>query len=101
MLRDNGLEPPRTALEARLLSLRLQAAVNAGLLHYTSSAVASCFGTGEIARKVLPAQELRWVRSVGLLHREERYLSPAVRRCIQILTRITSRPAVDAMPVWL
>jgi DNA-binding transcriptional LysR family regulator len=90
VFRDNGLEPPRVALESRLLSLRVQAAANAGLLLYTSRTVATRFGTGEIALKALPVQELRWVRSVGVLHREEPYLSPAVRRFIEILTRITS-----------
>jgi DNA-binding transcriptional LysR family regulator len=101
VFRDNGLEPPRVALESRLLSLRLQAAANAGLLLYTSRAVATRFGTGEIVLKAVPVQELRWVRSVGVLHREEPYLSPAVRRFIEILTRITSSTAGEAVPVRL
>lgn len=101
VFRDNGLEPPRVALESRLLSLRVQAAANAGLLLYTSRAVITRFGTGEIVLKALPVPELRWVRSVGVLHREERYLSPAVRRFIQILTRITSSTVVDAVPTRL
>jgi DNA-binding transcriptional LysR family regulator len=99
VFRDNGLDPPRVALESRLLSLRLQAAANAGLLLYASRAIATRFGTGGSALKVLPVPELRWVRSVGVLHREESYLSPAVRRFIEILTRITSSPAADAAPV--
>jgi DNA-binding transcriptional LysR family regulator len=101
VFRDNGLEPPRVALESRLLSLRVQAAANAGLLLYTSRTVATRFGTGEIALKALPVQELRWVRSVGVLHREEPYLSPAVRRFIEILTRITLNTAADAVPARL
>jgi DNA-binding transcriptional LysR family regulator len=51
--------------------------------------------------KAVPVQELRWVRSVGVLHREEPYLSPAVRRFIEILTRITSSTAGEAVPVRL
>ena len=38
---------------------------------------------------------------LGVLHREEPYLSPAVRRFIEILTRITSSTAGEAVPVRL
>jgi DNA-binding transcriptional LysR family regulator len=99
VFRDNGLEPPRVALESRLLSLRVQAAANAGLLMYSSRSVATRFGTGDIALRALPVPELRWVRSVGVLHRAEPYLSPAVRRFIEILTRITSGTAREAVPL--
>lgn len=95
VFRDNGLEPPRIALEARLLSLRLEAAANTGLLLYTSQALATRFAAGKFALKALPVKELRWVRSIGVLHREEPYLSPAVRRFIEILTRITSTTATE------
>jgi DNA-binding transcriptional LysR family regulator len=93
VFRDNGLEPPRIALEARLLSLRLQAAARSDLLLYTSRVTAGQFGAG---LQVLPVKELCWVRSVGVLHREEPYLSPAVRRFIEILTRIASSTAGEA-----
>jgi DNA-binding transcriptional LysR family regulator len=96
VFRDNGLDPPRVALESRLLSLRLEAAANSDLLVYTSRALAERLG----ALRVLPVQELRWVRSVGVLHREEPYLSPAVRRFIELLTRITSSTAAETVPVW-
>src|SRR5215471_8075655 len=68
VFRDNGLEPPRVALESRLLSLRLEAVANSDLLTYTSRAVARRFGA---ELKVLPVQELRWVRPVGVVHRAE------------------------------
>ena len=97
ILRDNGLEPPRVALQTRALPLRLEAAAKSDLLVYTSRALAEQFG----ALQVLPVKELCWVRSVGVLHREEPYLSPAVRRFIEILTRITSSPAADAVPARL
>jgi DNA-binding transcriptional LysR family regulator len=71
-----------------LLSLRLEAVANSDLLTYTSRAVARRFGA---ELQVLPVKELLWVRPVGVLHREEPYLSPAVRRFIEILTRITAR----------
>jgi DNA-binding transcriptional LysR family regulator len=98
VFRDDGLEPPRVALESRSLSLRLEAAANSDLLLYTSRAVARRFGVG---LQVLPVKELYWVRSVGVLHRKEPYLSPAVRRFIEILTRITSRTAAEAVPEQL
>jgi DNA-binding transcriptional LysR family regulator len=101
VFRDNGLEPPRVALESRLLSLRLEAVANSDLLTYTSGAVARRFGRWEVALKAIPIEELRWVRSVGVLHREEPYLSPAVRRFIEILTRITSSTAGEARSVRL
>jgi DNA-binding transcriptional LysR family regulator len=95
ILRDNGLEPPRVALQTRALPLRLEAAANSDLLVYTSRAMAERFG----ALQVLPVKELCWVRSVGVLHRKEPYLSPAVRRLIEVLTRVTSGASADALPV--
>jgi DNA-binding transcriptional LysR family regulator len=93
--RDNGLAPPRVALESRLLSLRAEAVANSDLLMYTTRTVTTRFAT---RLQVLPVKELRWVRSVGVLHREEPYLSPAVRRFVEILTRITSSTAAGAVP---
>ena len=96
VFRDNGLDPPRVALESRLLSLRLEAAANSDLLVYTSRVLAERLG----ALRVLPVKELCWVAiRRSSLHREERYLSPAVRRFIETLTRITSSPAAEAVPV--
>ena len=94
VLRDHGLDPPRAALQTRLLSLRLQAAANSDLLVYMSKALARQFG----ALQVLPVEELRWVRSIGVIHRKEPYLSPAIRRFIEILTRMTSSAPADALP---
>jgi DNA-binding transcriptional LysR family regulator len=99
VFRDNGLEPPRVGLESRSLSLKLEAVANSDLLVYTSRAVGRRFGSRQIALKVLPVKELYWVRPVGLIHRRERYTSPAVRRFIEILTRITSCTAAGAVPL--
>ena len=79
-----------------MLSLRLEAVANSDLLIYTSRTVARRTGL-----KVLPVKELYYVRSVGVLHREEPYLSPAVRRFIEILTRITASMAGGTGPVRL
>jgi DNA-binding transcriptional LysR family regulator len=95
--RDNGLEPPRVALESRSMSLKLEAAANSDLLMYMSRVLAKRFG----ALQVLPVEELYWVRSIGVIHRKEPYLSPAVRRFIEILTRVTSDASAGALPVRL
>jgi DNA-binding transcriptional LysR family regulator len=92
VLRDHGMEPPRAALQTRLLSLRLQAAASSNLLLYTSKAIAQQFG----ALAVLPVEELRSVRSLGVLHRKEPYLSPAIRRFIDILKAVTPGAAARA-----
>jgi DNA-binding transcriptional LysR family regulator len=81
------------------LSLRLQAAANSDLLLYTSRAVARRFGAGQNALHALPVKELHWLRPVGVIHRKEPYLSPAVRRFIEILTRRCASGAADALPV--
>jgi DNA-binding transcriptional LysR family regulator len=88
VFRDSGLEPPLIAFESRSLSLRLQVSANSDLLLYTSKAHARRLVAA--ALHVLPVKELYWLRSVGVLHRKEPYLSPAVRRFIEILTRMTS-----------
>ena len=101
VFRENGLEPPRVGLVCRSLSLRLEAVANSDLLMYTSKAVAQRFGARQGALKVLPVKELYWVRPIGLIHRKERYMSPAVRRFIEILTRITSSTAAGAVSAQL
>jgi DNA-binding transcriptional LysR family regulator len=101
VFRDNGLEPPRVGLESRSLSLRLEAVANSDMLVYTSGAVGRKFRSRQIALKALPVKELYWVRPVGLMHRKERYIPPAVRRFIEILSRITSGTAAGAVPLRL
>jgi DNA-binding transcriptional LysR family regulator len=84
--RDNGLDPPRVAFQSRSFPLRLEVAANSDLLVYISETIASRFG----ALQVLRVEELRWVRSIGVIHRNEPYLSPAVRRFIEILTTMAA-----------
>lgn len=96
-LRDHGLEPPRAALQTCSLPLRLQAAANSDLLVYTSRVMVEQFE----GLQVLPVKELYWTRSVGVFHRKEPYLSPAVRRFIEILTRISSSTGAGVVPAQL
>jgi DNA-binding transcriptional LysR family regulator len=98
IFQNNGLESPRVALRSRSLTLRLEAAANSDLLLFTSRAIARRFGAG---LQVLPVRELCWVRSVGVLHRKEPYLAPAVRRLIEIFKRTTSSARTNTMPVRL
>jgi DNA-binding transcriptional LysR family regulator len=86
VLRDNGFEPPRAALVTRSLPLRLQAVADSDLLMYGAKVMIERFGGLEI----LPVDELRWVRSIGVIHRKEPYLSPAIRRFIEIVTTMAS-----------
>ena len=100
VFRNNGLEPPRIAFESRSLSLRLQVAANSDLLMYTSRAVvARRLGAGTF--HVLPVKELHWRQSVGVVHRKEPYMSPAVRRFIEILKRVAASAPAAAPPVRL
>src|SRR5262249_51393913 len=100
VFRNNGLEPPRIAFESRSLSLRLQVAANSDLLMYTSRAVvARRLGAGTF--HVLPVKELHWRQSVGVVHRKEPYMSPAVRRFIDILKTVAARAPAAAPPVRL
>jgi DNA-binding transcriptional LysR family regulator len=94
VFRDSGLEPPRIAFESRSLSLRLQLSANSDVLLYTSRAHARRLVTAPL--HVLPVKELYWLRPVGVLHRKEPYMSPAVRRFIDILKRITSSRQAEA-----
>jgi DNA-binding transcriptional LysR family regulator len=90
VFRNSGLEPPRIAFESRSMELRMQAAAKSDLLLYTSKARAGRSGSGQIALHALPVKELCWVRSIGVIHRKEPYMSPAIRRFIEILVRTSS-----------
>lgn len=81
VLRDNGFEAPRAALQTRSLQLRLEVAAASDVLVYASRVMVERFEH----LKILPVDELRWVRSIGVIHRNETYLAPAVRRFVEIL----------------
>jgi DNA-binding transcriptional LysR family regulator len=81
---DNGLPPPRVAIEVRPIRLRLQLCAATNLLSYNARRmlplVAPRFRLTE-----LPVEQLRWRRPLGVIYRKEAYLSPAARRLIQLL----------------
>lgn len=81
---DNGMPPPRIALEAPSLSVRLQVLASTQLLGFNSTVVleqaARQFRFAEIRIK-----ELTWDRRVGISYRKDAYLSPLARRFIELL----------------
>jgi DNA-binding transcriptional LysR family regulator len=81
---DSGLPPPRVAIEARSVQLRLQAIAASNLLGYIPRRILRGAGRG-CGVKELPVKELLWRRSVGVIHRAGGYISPAAKRFINVL----------------
>jgi DNA-binding transcriptional LysR family regulator len=88
---DSGLPPPRVAIEARPVRVRLEICAFTNLLSFnarrTLQQVAPRFRLKE-----LPVEELRWRRPIGVIYRKEAYLSPAARRLIELLRGAAARP---------
>ena len=91
---DRGLPPPRAAIEARSIHLRLQAIAVSDLVGYAPGRVLARAGAGLRLRE-LPVPELRWRRSVGVIYRDGGYLSPAARRFIEILKTASKALATE------
>lgn len=81
---DNGMPPPRVAVESRSVRLRLQTLASSDLLDFTSRHVFH-EAAQEFGLKELPVKELTWRRPVGVIYRKDAYLSPAAKRFIEIL----------------
>lgn len=94
VFRDNGFDTPKAALVSRSVPLRLRAVANSDLLMYGAKALIQT--TGQLA--ILPIKELRWVRSVGVFHRQEPYLTPTVRCFMRILKKMATRAEIDGEP---
>ena len=82
--RDRGLRPPECAVEVRSARLRLQLVAVTDLLCFISTnalrAVSRSLRVCE-----LPVKDLKLRRSIGVIYREDAYLSPLARRLIDIL----------------
>jgi len=86
----SGLPSPHVAFETRSMSLRLQI-------------VAATHHLGFVARRVirhaaprhrlkeLPVEDATWRRPIGIIRRKDAYLSPAVRRFVEILKTTANR----------
>ena len=89
---ERYLPPPRIAIEARSVPLRLQICAATSLLSFNTRRslrqVAPRFRLKE-----LPVDELKWRRPFGVIYRREAYLSPAARRLIEVLRAAASRQA--------
>ena len=81
---DNGLPPPRAAVQTRSVRLRLQTVASSDLLDITSRhafhETAQRYGLKE-----LPVKELQWTRPICVIYRKNAYLSPTAKRFIEIL----------------
>ena len=87
---ERELHPPRIALEARSIHLRLQAMAGSNLLGYFSRQILRNAGS-RLGLKELPVKELVWRRPVGVIYRDGGYLSPAARRFIEILKAVATK----------
>ena len=89
---ERYLPPPRIAIEARSVPLRLQICAATSLLSFNTRRslrqVAPRFRLKE-----LPVDELKWRRPFGVIYRREAYLSPAARRLIDVLRTVAPRQA--------
>lgn len=79
-----GLPPPRVAIEARPLRLRLQICAATRLLSFNFRRTLKLVEP-RLRLREIPVEELRWRRQVGVICRNESYLSPAARRLIAML----------------
>jgi DNA-binding transcriptional LysR family regulator len=82
--RDGGFPPLHVALESRVASLRQRMVVSSELLEYTSRTFVRQAASAS-AVKILPVDELAWIRPVGVIYRRETYLPPALRRFIEVI----------------
>ena len=89
---ERYLPPPRIAIEARSVPLRLQICAATSLLSFNTRRslrqVAPRFRLKE-----LPVDELKWRRPFGVIYRREAYLSPAARRLIEVFRTVAPRQA--------
>ena len=88
----SGLPPPRVAIEARPLRLRLQICASTNLLSFNARRSLQLVAP-RFLLKELPVEELKWPRAVGVIYRNESYLSPAARRLIRLLRTVAPQSA--------
>ncbi len=81
---DNGLPPPKVAVQTRSLRLRLLIWSSTNLLGFNSKRVIQ-HAAPRFRLKEIPLKELTWRRPLGVIYRKDAYLSPSTRRFIEIL----------------
>lgn len=82
--RDRGMPPPECAIEVRSARLRLQLVAVTDLLCFMSTKALRAVSRSLPVRE-LPVKELKLRRSIGVIYREDAYLSPSAHRLIGIL----------------
>lgn len=91
---DAGLPPPAITMESNSMPLRHQLLASSDLLGFTSKRTVR-----EAAPRFcvagLRVGELAYTRRVGLLYRKDAYLSPTVRRFIEILKTTAKEVAAE------
>ena len=91
---DNGLPPPRVAMEANFRLSRLQAVAQSGLLGFIPRWEMK--QSAQRSRLVeIPVKELAWTRTLGVRYRKDAYLLPAARKFIEILKSEAKRLRVN------
>lgn len=83
-LQASGLPPPRVAIEARPLRLRLQICASTRLLSFNARRSLQLVAP-RLRVKELPVEHLKWRRAFGVIYRKDSYLSPAALRLIHLL----------------
>lgn len=86
----SGLPVPRVAIEARPLGLRLQICASTNLLSFAARRTLQLIAP-RFRLKELPVEHLEWHRAVGVIYRNESYLSPAARRLIRLLRAVNKK----------
>jgi DNA-binding transcriptional LysR family regulator len=82
--KEHQLPPPQVAVEARQVRIRMQVAASSNLLTFTSRRIFQD-AAPRLRLKEIPVKELMLRRPVGVIHRQDAYLSPAAHRFIEIL----------------
>ena len=81
---DRGLAPPKIAMVAVSISLKLRTVASTDLLGLTSRRVLR-EATRHLPLAELCVEELTWIRRAGISYRKDAYLSPAARRFIELV----------------
>ena len=91
---QQGLPPPRVAIETASRLTRFHAVASSSLLAFSSSLMVR-----KVAQRFpllrLPVADLKWKRRTGVFYRRGGYLSPAAARLIEILKSTARQIAVD------
>lgn len=100
MLQASGLPPPRVAIEARPLRLRLQICASTRLLSFNARRSLE-LAAPRLRVKELPVEHLKWRRAFGVIYRKDSYLSPAaLDDGAGVVAAVKSLKSSDSRPVW-